>query len=260
LLSYPASIPLSTRTLNHLAGLIRHHRAQIGCRWRRLDPGRQALLALAHLRNGDTFTRLASGFAIGTTTAWRYVREAVTLLAAHADDLETATACAARLAYAILDGTLIPIDRVANQKPYYSGKHRRHGVNVQVIADPAGRLVWASPALPGSTRDVTAARTLGLIEALAAEDVMTFADKGYQGAGGTIRTPFKRHRHRRRLSHNQKAVNRSHARIRARGERANATLKTWKLLVKLRCCPDRATAIVQAITVLQHVESDYHAG
>jgi hypothetical protein len=32
------------------------------------------------------------------------------------------------LAYAILDGTLIPIDRVADQKPYYSGKHRRHGV------------------------------------------------------------------------------------------------------------------------------------
>lgn len=38
------------------------------------------------------------------------------------------------LAYAILDGTLIPIDRVADQKPYYSGKHKRHGVNVQVIA------------------------------------------------------------------------------------------------------------------------------
>ena len=44
-----------------------------------------------------------------------------------------------RLAYAILDGTLIPIDRVADQKPYYSGKHKRHGVNVQVIADAAGR-------------------------------------------------------------------------------------------------------------------------
>jgi hypothetical protein len=52
-----------------------------------------------------------------------------------------------QLAYAILDGTLIPIDRVAGQKPYYySGMHRRHGVNVQVIADPAGQLIWASAA------------------------------------------------------------------------------------------------------------------
>jgi len=41
-------------------------------------------------------------------------------------------------AYAILDGTLIPIDRVRDQKPYYSGKHERHGVNVQAIADAAG--------------------------------------------------------------------------------------------------------------------------
>ena len=100
------------------------------------------------------------------------------------------------LASAILAGTLIPIDRVADQKPYYSGKHRRHGVNVQVIADPAGRLIWASDALPGSVHDLTAARTHGIIDALTTEKVMTFADKAYQGACGSIRTPFKRHRYR----------------------------------------------------------------
>jgi hypothetical protein len=79
--SYPAAIPLPTRSLNHLADLIRAHRAQRRSRWRRLDPGRQALLALAHLRNGDTLTRLACGFEIGVATAWRYVREAINLLA-----------------------------------------------------------------------------------------------------------------------------------------------------------------------------------
>ncbi|RGC69661.1 hypothetical protein C5N14_04475 [Micromonospora sp. MW-13] len=141
MLSYPAAIPLSNRTLNRLSDLIRGHRVHRGSRWRRLNPGRQALLVLAHLRNGDTFSRLAAGFAIGTTTAWRYVREAINLLAALADDLNACATRAARLAYAILDGTLIPIDRVADQKPYYSGKHKRHGVTVQVVADPAGRLV-----------------------------------------------------------------------------------------------------------------------
>jgi hypothetical protein len=74
-----------------------------------------------HLRNGDTYTRLACGFEIGVATAWRYVREAVTLLATAADDLTTAMASIRALAYAILDGTLIPIDRVSDQKPYYSG-------------------------------------------------------------------------------------------------------------------------------------------
>jgi hypothetical protein len=158
--------------------------------------------------------------------AWRYVREAVELLAAAADNVQATVARAARLAYAILDGTLIPIDRVYDQKPYYSGKHKRHGVNVQVLADPAGRLIWTSPALPGAVHDLTAARTVGLIDALAAAKVETLADKAYQGAGGSIRTPFKRHHPRPPLSRRQKAVNRAHAKLRALGERAVATLKT----------------------------------
>jgi hypothetical protein len=89
---------------------------------------------------------------------------------------------------------------------------------------------------------------------------MTFADKTCQGADGSIRTPFKRHRYRPKLSRRKKAINRGHARIRARGERANATLKTWKILVRLRCCPRRSTAIVQAILVLHHVEANRYPG
>jgi hypothetical protein len=133
-------------------------------------------------------------------------------------------------------------------------------VNVQVIADPAGRLVWASAALPGAAHDLTAARTHGIVDALSSANVMTFADKAYQGARGSVRTPFKRHRYRPKLSRRQKAVNRAHARIRAIGERANATLKTWKVLTKLRCCPRRATTIVQAILVLHHVENPAYRG
>jgi hypothetical protein len=143
LLSYRASIPLSNHTLTRLADLIRAERRS---RWRRLDPARQALLVLAHLRNGDTYARLAAGFAIGTTTAWRYIREAVDLLATLADDVHTAVKRASRLAYTILDGTLIPIDRLADDRPYYSGKHKQHGMNVQLLADPAGRLVVARAA------------------------------------------------------------------------------------------------------------------
>ncbi|GAA2795258.1 hypothetical protein FHR33_009040 [Nonomuraea dietziae] len=149
MLSYRASIPLSNHTLIRLAGLIRTQRAERGCRWRRLDPAQQALLVLAHLRNGDTYARLAAGFAIGTTTAWRYVRESVDLLAALADDVHAAAARASRLAYASLDGTLIQIDRLADERPYYSGKHKQH---VQLLADPVDRLVWASPALPRGAR------------------------------------------------------------------------------------------------------------
>jgi hypothetical protein len=62
------------------------------------------------------------------------------------------------------------------------------------------------------------------------------------------------------LSRGQRDVNRAHARIRAVGERAVATLKSWKVLTKLRCCPHRTTALVQAIVVLQLVEEGRYSG
>ena len=69
----PAALPLSSQTLNYAAGVIRRHRRQIGSCWRKLSPGRQALLVLAYLRKGETFAELAAGFGVGTATAWRYV-------------------------------------------------------------------------------------------------------------------------------------------------------------------------------------------
>jgi Helix-turn-helix of DDE superfamily endonuclease len=73
MLFYPAALPFSSRTLTYVAGVIRRHRRDIGSCWRKLNPGRQALLVLAYLRKGDTFAELAAGFGIGTATAWRYV-------------------------------------------------------------------------------------------------------------------------------------------------------------------------------------------
>ena len=153
-------------------------------RWQRLDPGCQALLVLAHLRRRRHPHPPRIGFDIScSSTAWRYVRDVVDLLAALADDLHAAGERAARLACAILDGTLVTIDRVADQKPCCSGKHRRHGVDIRVLADPAGRPVRASAALPGTVHDLTAARTHGLIDMPTAHEVTTFADKAHQGAG-----------------------------------------------------------------------------
>jgi hypothetical protein len=53
-------------------------------------------------------------------------------------------------AYAILDGTVIPIDRVAADRPFYSGKHQKHGMNLQVIAQSRRRHPLGVGALPGS--------------------------------------------------------------------------------------------------------------
>jgi hypothetical protein len=140
MLFYRAALPLSRKTLTFVAGIIRRHRISIGSCWRKLNPGQQALLVLAYLRKGETFAALAAGFGIGTTTALRYVEETVALLAARAPKLRKAVRDAkkAGYAYVIVDGTLIPIDRVAADRPFYSGKHKKHGMNLQVIASPTG--------------------------------------------------------------------------------------------------------------------------
>jgi len=249
MLFYRAALPLSSQTLAYTAGIIRRHRKKIGSPWRKLSTGQQALLVLAYLRKGETFADLAAGFGIGTSTAWRYVTETTALLAARSPKLRQALAGAKKAghAYVIIDGTLIPIDRVAADRPFYSGKHRRHGMNLQVISAPDGEILWVSGPLPGAVHDLTAARIWGILRELAAAGLITLADKGYHGAGDHVLTPYRG----RNKPASQKDANRAHAQLRSPGERANAQLKTWRILRKLRCCPWRAGQLAKAIHVLQ---------
>jgi hypothetical protein len=182
MLFYRAALPLSSRTLTFVAGLIRRHRAAIGSPWRTLNPARQALLVLVYLRKGDTFAELAAGFGVSTSTAWRYVNETAALLAARAPKLRTAVRDAKRAGYAyvVVDGTLIPVDRVAADRPFYSGKHKRHGMNLQGIASPDGGIMWVSGPLPGAVHDMKAQWIWGVLAELEAAGLVVLADKGYQ--------------------------------------------------------------------------------
>ena len=82
---------------------------------------------------------------------------------------------------------------------------------------------------------------------LAAAGLTVLADKGYTGAGDPVITPCRG----RNKPASRKAANRAHARLPAPGQRADAQLKTWHILRKLRCCPWRAGQLAKAIHVLQ---------
>jgi hypothetical protein len=162
---------------------------------------------VAYLRKGETYADLACRFRIGTSTVYRYVREALGLLAAMAPTLEQAIEVARGKAFVILDATLLRIDPVgmasSRDRAFCSGKHKAHGLNVQVIAGPIGRLVWVSPPLPGTRLDPDTGRY-------------------------------------RRLSNNQRDVNAAHARRCGPRERVNAEPKSWKILRRIRSSPSRA--------------------
>ena len=106
--------------------------------------------------------------------------------------------------------------------------------------------------LPGAVHDLAAARVWGIVRERAAAGVVVLADKGYHGAGDHIRTPYQG----KRKPESQKAANRARAKLRSPGERANARLKTSRILRKLRCCPGKAGQLAKAIHVLQARENE----
>jgi hypothetical protein len=102
--------------------------------------------------------------------------------------------------------------------------------------------VWASPALLRARHDAGAAREHAIPQSLASAGVTAFADSAYCGAGTTIKAPYRRTRYdkttrkftRTELSAGQKAANQAHSAIQAPGGRANAELKNWRILRKIR--------------------------
>ncbi|MER5501987.1 transposase family protein [Streptomyces sp. NPDC002561] len=242
MLVHPSGLDLSTSALRLLRRKLTARRRRIGTRWRRLTCGRQALMTLAHLRCGHTFAQLAAGFGVGLATAHRYVTEAVDVLAVLAPTLQQAMAVAARKAFVILDGTLPPIDRIAADRPFCSGKHR---MNVQVLTDPFGKLIRASPALAGSVHDIRAARSHGLLDALNTGGIRCWADKAYQGSGPASASPSAA------TGTSSPPGRRPSTAPTRRSAHSAATLKSWRLLRKLRCSTTRITDLVKAVLTLE---------
>lgn len=243
-------VSLSTRTCRMAADAVREHRRLIGSRWRRIKPGVQARYALAYLRTNTSLAHLAAGARVSVSTMWRYVQEVIVLLAARSPNLSTVLDGVERLALVCLDGTFAS-SWATHRREFYSGRHHRYGVNIQVLADRWGQLLWVSPVLPGSTPDLTAARQHGIIDALAERDMTCLTDRGYIGAGGTVVHGRKNYR-KRTLTDQERARNKNIARLRAPAERANATLKTWRILHCYRGSHHLLTSILQAILTCEY--------
>ena len=148
----------------------------------------------------------------------------------------------------VLDGTLMPCWSWKAHPELWSGKHKRTGLNIQVLVTPAGRLVWVSDPCPGSTHDAAALDASGLLEGL---DVSGWvADKGYIGRG--MITPPRKPAGKQ-LSDTAKKVSRSINRVRYIVEQVNAHIKTWKILKEdyrrpLNTFPQTITATLMLYT------------
>ncbi len=121
---------------------------------------------------------------------------------------------------------------------------------MQVVTDPGGRLLWLSPALPGSTHDLTAARTHRIIRICERQGVPVLADLAYQGGGQWLTTGIKR-KPLQELTPTEKTLNRALAAARAPVERGVASLKSRRIFRRSWCSPNRMTSMAKAILTLE---------
>ncbi|MER7815485.1 transposase family protein [Streptomyces sp. NPDC096153] len=218
-----------------------------GHRRRKLPPHQRALVALVYLRKHDTPGQVAEGFGISVGTAHAYTATVIRLLAARAPGplkvlRESTPDCV------LLDGTLAECHRLGDGRADYTpparrerpGRHRTGRVCV----------LWISPALPGRTHDLNAARTHRIIRICERQGVPVLADRAYQGAGAWVTTRLKRPPGGE-LSTTRRTVNRALAQARAPVERAMARMKSWRIFRSSRCGPSRTTSIAAAILTLE---------
>ncbi len=108
---------------------------------------------------------------------------------------------------------------------WWSGKHRHHGGNIQVVSAPDGWPLWTSGVRPGREHDTTAARAdpdlLAQIRAWVDDGQLGLADLGYEGEADLLRIPIKKPAGGE-LTADQQAYNAVHGALRCLGERANS--------------------------------------
>lgn len=253
-----ATLPVPYETVARVSGWIGTHRRRVDARpWQRAATcWTQASMVLRWFTDGTALRQLARDAGIGLATAYRYLHEAIDVIAEHGPDLHHVLTQALTRGepFLCLDGTLIETSACHTRGEgaadlCYSGKHQRHGGNIQVLTDARGYPIWTSPVEPGCTHDITAARehVLPALYPTAAAGPPTLADKGYPGTGTGIHVPVNGSN----LDPDTACRNQPLHASRAPAERANALLtSSFKALRRITLCPWRIGHIVTAALVL----------
>ena len=149
MITYRATLDVPASTVSQVARWLSAYRKLHDRRpWQRAaTPFVQAVMVLRWFKNATDLPTLARDGRVSIATAYRYLHEAIDVIAAHAPDLPEVLAHGLQQGWTFccLHGTLIPSVRSAapseaGHDVWYSGKHHRHGGNIQVLTgQPATR-------------------------------------------------------------------------------------------------------------------------
>lgn len=130
----------------------------------------------------------------------------------------------------LIDATEQAIERPKRrQKPYYSGKKKRHTLKTEILVYAAGRIVHVSKTHPGSTHDFTVFKG----EKRPPKESRLFVDSGYQGIADIHHNadfPYKS-RKNNPLDAEEKDYNTALSRFRVVVEHIFGNIKIFKIMV-----------------------------
>jgi DDE superfamily endonuclease len=234
------------------------------------DPPTRLLIALVWLRIYPTYELLGWLFGLEKSNAWEAVQDALAVLETLADfPFERPAADRKKLSTkqamidafpqvaVIIDAKEQPFRRPQGweqQKPFYSGKKKRHTVKNQIVCRPHGRIGAVSATVPGSTHDLTVLRGDGLLDRLGADEG-AMGDKAYTGAQEDcpdipVVVPTKATRGHP-LTEEQTAANRVLSRCRVVIEHVMAQLNRFQVLKQVfRSVFGRHARVIRVVAAL----------
>jgi IS5 family transposase len=235
-----------------------------------LDVRTRLVMALVWLRVYPSYSVLGTLFGADKPAAWHNVQDILEVLETMADfpfdrpdpdrtRLKTVEAVVAEFpaVRVIIDAKEQGFRRPGgweDQKPFYSGKKKRHTLKNQVACTPGGRIASVSRTAPGRTHDLTVLRHTAVLGNLPA-DAGVMTDKGYVGveadAGGRpVVIPTKATK-TRPLTDAQKETNRVISRCRVVVEHVMAQLNRFGVLRQVfRSVFGRHTQVFRVVALL----------
>lgn len=195
----------------------------------KLDLSDMILMLLLYYRSYVTQVFVGYMFGVDDSRVCRIMQRLEPILASVMAIQKCKTLSKEEVENLLIDATEQNIERPKKrQKPYYSGKKKRHTIKTEIRTTLAGRIVHVSKSHPGSTHDFMIFKG----EERPPKESRVYVDSGYQGIADihpNADFPYKSSKNKP-LDTEEKAYNRALSRVRVKVEHVFAQIKTFKIL------------------------------
>lgn len=195
----------------------------------KLDLDDMILMLLLYYRSYVTQIFVGYMFGIDDSRVCRIIRRLEPILASCMAIQKCKKLSKEDIENLIIDATEQPIERPKRrQKPYYSGKKKRHTMKTEIRVNRAGRIVHVSKSHPGSVHDFTVFKG----EKRPSKESRLFVDAGYQGIAdihANAEFPYKASKNKP-LDAEEKEYNSALSQFRVVVEHIFGDIKTFKIM------------------------------